>query len=55
MLWDGDECGRTKVMRISREPSSLQVVIEQKQMDNVKYFNYLLSIITNDARNIHVN
>jgi hypothetical protein len=41
---------KTKAMIISREPSPLQIMIDQKQLDNVKYFNYLDSMITNDAR-----
>ena len=40
----------TKVMRISREPSPLQIMIDQKQLENMEYFNYLGGIITNDAR-----
>jgi hypothetical protein len=43
-------CKETKVMRISRETSTLQIVIDQKQLENVEYFNYLGSMITNDAR-----
>ena len=30
----------TKVMRISRESSSLQIMTDQKQLENVKYINY---------------
>jgi hypothetical protein len=37
-------------MRISREPSPLQMMMDQKQVDNVEYFNCLGSMITNDAR-----
>ena len=37
-------------MRISREPSPLQMMMDQKQGDNVEYFNCLGSMITNDAR-----
>jgi hypothetical protein len=40
-------------MGISRQPPPLQNTIEQKQMENVKYFNYLGSMITNDARCTH--
>jgi hypothetical protein len=47
MLWNGNECGKTKVMRISRHPFQIQIVIDQKQPKNVEYFNYLSSIITN--------
>jgi hypothetical protein len=38
------------VMRISRVPSPLQKTIDQKQLENMKYFKYLYSVITNDAR-----
>jgi hypothetical protein len=39
---------KTKVMRISRQPFPLRIVIDPKQPNNMKYFNYLGSII-NDA------
>jgi hypothetical protein len=39
---------KTKVMRTSRQP--LQIVIDQKQLENVEYFKYLGSVKTNDAR-----
>jgi hypothetical protein len=41
---------KTKVMRISRQPSPLKVMMDQKQPENVEYFNYLSCMITNDAR-----
>jgi hypothetical protein len=41
---------KTKVRRILSEPSSLEVMVEQKQLENVEYFDYLGSMITNDAR-----
>jgi hypothetical protein len=40
----------TKVMRISRNPSPVQIMIAQQQLENVEYFNYLGSVITNAAR-----
>jgi len=42
--------GNTKVMRISRQPSPLQIMIHKKQPRNVQYFSCLDSMITNDAR-----
>jgi hypothetical protein len=39
----------TEVMKISRQPSPIQM-IDQKQSENVEYFNHLGSMITNDAR-----
>ena len=41
---------KTKVMRISREPFPIQNVIDQKEVENVEYFTYLGSMITNDSR-----
>jgi hypothetical protein len=40
----------TKVMIISRQPSPVQIMIGQKQLENVEYVNCLGSMITNDAR-----
>jgi hypothetical protein len=37
-------------MRISRQPSPVQSVTDQKQLENAEYFNYLCGMITNDAR-----
>ena len=42
--------GKAKVMRISREPSPLQNMIDQKQLANVEYFNFIGTLITNNAR-----
>jgi len=36
----------SKVLRISRQPSSLQIMIDDKQPKNVEYFNYLCKMIT---------
>jgi len=41
---------KTKVMRISRQPSPVKIMINQKQLENVKSFKYLGSILTNDGR-----
>jgi hypothetical protein len=40
-------------MRISRQKSLIQNTIDQKQLENVEYFNYLGSLITNDAKRAH--
>jgi hypothetical protein len=40
---------KTKVIRISREPSPLWIVVDEKRLKNVEYFNYLCSRITNHA------
>jgi hypothetical protein len=48
---------KTKVMRISRQPFLVKrqpflvkIMIDQKQLENVEYFKYLGSILTNDGR-----
>jgi len=41
--------GNTRVTTISRTPSIIQLTIDKKQPENVDYFNYLGSIVTNDA------
>jgi hypothetical protein len=41
---------KTKVMKISRQPSPVKIMIEQKQLENVDSFKYLGSILTNDGR-----
>jgi hypothetical protein len=43
---------KTKAMRISKEPSPLQMVRTQKQLENVQCFNYFGSMRTNDERYI---
>jgi hypothetical protein len=41
---------KTKVMRISRQPFSITITINQKQLGNVKCFKYLGSMLTEDGR-----
>jgi hypothetical protein len=41
---------KRKVMRISRQPYTVQITIDQKQLENVDYFNCLGSEITGNAR-----
>jgi hypothetical protein len=41
---------KTKVMRISRQPFPLKIMVDQKQLENVESFKYLGSILTNDGR-----
>jgi len=51
MLWNGNECGKkTKVMRISRQPLPVKIIVDQKQLENVESFKYLGCILTNDGR-----
>jgi hypothetical protein len=40
---------KTKVMRISRQATQVQMM-DKKQLNSVKNFNRLGSVITNDAR-----
>ena len=41
---------KTKVMRISRQPSPVTITLDQKQLENVKCFKYLGSMLTEDGR-----
>jgi hypothetical protein len=41
---------KTKVMRISTQPPPMQVMTDQKQLENAEYFNHLGCMITNDTR-----
>jgi hypothetical protein len=41
---------KTKVMRISRQPTPVTIKIDQRQLENVKYFKYLGSLLTDDGR-----
>jgi hypothetical protein len=39
-----------KIKIILRQPYPMKIMIDQKQLENVEYFNYLGNMITNDAR-----
>jgi hypothetical protein len=39
-----------KLMRISRQPFPVKLMIDQKQLENVEYFKYLDTMLTNDTR-----
>jgi len=41
---------KTKVMRISRQPFPVKILIDQKQLENVESFKYFGSILTNDGK-----
>ena len=41
---------KIKVMRISRQPSPVTIMTDQKQLENVEYFKYFGSMLTNDGR-----
>jgi len=38
------------MMRISRQPSPIQIMLDQKQPENVEYFSHMGNMITYDAR-----
>jgi hypothetical protein len=39
---------KIKMMKISRQPSSVEIKVDQKQPENVEYFNYLGNKISNE-------
>jgi hypothetical protein len=41
---------KTKTMNISRQPTPLQIKLDNTPLENVEEFNYLGNMITNDAR-----
>jgi hypothetical protein len=41
---------KTKIMKISRQPTPVTIKIDQKQLENVKCFKYLGSLLTDDGR-----
>ena len=41
---------KTKVVRISIQPSPVTIMIDQKQLENVECFKYLVSMLTSDGR-----
>ena len=46
----GNECAKSKVMRVSWQPFPVQITTGQTQLKNLGYFKYLDSIITHNAR-----
>jgi len=40
MLWNGNECGKNRVLRISRQPFPVKIMIDQKQLE--QRFPYFL-------------
>jgi hypothetical protein len=53
LLYIGRCCGmemnmdETKVIRMSRHPSSVQIMISETQLENVEYFSYLGNMVRN--------
>jgi hypothetical protein len=42
--------GKTKVMRFSRQPFPVKIMIDQKQLENIESLRYLGRILTNYGR-----
>jgi hypothetical protein len=40
----------SKVIKISWQPSPMQIMVDQNQPENMEYFSYCDSMIMNDAR-----
>jgi hypothetical protein len=47
--------GKATVMRIPMQPPHIQIMIDQKQPENVEYFRYLGSRVTKNARSSREN
>jgi hypothetical protein len=41
---------KARIMRISRQPFPVRILIDQQQLENVESFKYFGSILTNDGR-----
>jgi hypothetical protein len=50
VTFEGGELDSLTVIRISRQPSPVTVMIDQKQLENVECFKYFGSVLTNDGR-----
>ena len=46
----GSNVQKATMLKISRQRFPIQIMNDQKQLDNVDYFNYLGNMITNNAR-----
>jgi len=42
--------GKRKITRISKQSSTVQIMIDEKQLENVEYFSSLVSVITSNAK-----
>jgi len=42
-------CTKSKVIRISRQPPAIEIMIGAKQLDNVGYLSCLHDMITDDT------
>jgi hypothetical protein len=50
MLWNGNECGKNKLMGISRQLLPVKIMIHQKLLENMESFKYLSGMLTNNGR-----
>ena len=41
---------KSMTLRIPKQPFPVEIMIDQKQLENVEYLSYLGSLITDDAR-----
>jgi len=41
----------TNIMKVSRQSSRKQIILDQKQLESVEYFNFFVILITNKATN----
>jgi hypothetical protein len=50
VLWTGNQHGnKTDLKRFVRQPSPIQIIVDQNQLQNVEYFNYFGTMIRTDA------
>jgi hypothetical protein len=50
-IQSANKCGKNKVMRTSSQPSTIQIMADKTKMENVKYFSYFGSMVS-DIRGI---
>ena len=41
---------KPNIRKISKQPSIIEIMMDQKQLENVEYLYYLVSMITDDVR-----
>jgi hypothetical protein len=50
MICNGNEFGKTKVIRISRQQFPVKIMLDQKQLEILESFKYLGNMFTNYGR-----
>jgi hypothetical protein len=48
--WSGNGCGKYQAMSNPMQTAALEIMSDQTQSENMAYFNYLGSMILNNAR-----